>query len=68
MEQVNSKCSKLRRVGELSSTSSGLVGFARARREAGGFKHFGREMMLKDIASVSAASNVDDVELSGAQP
>jgi hypothetical protein len=68
MEQVNSKCSKLRRVGELSRTSSGLVGFAKALREAGWFKHFGREMMLKDIASVSAASNVDDVELSGAQP
>jgi hypothetical protein len=67
MEQVNSKCSKLRRVGELSSTASGLVEFARALREAGRFKHFGREMMLKDIASVSAASNLEDVELSGAQ-
>jgi hypothetical protein len=30
-------------------------------------RHFGREMMLKGIASASAASNVDDVELSGAQ-
>jgi len=68
MEQVDFKCSKLRHAGELPSTSSGPAGFARAFLETGWFKHFGRKMRLKDIASFSAASNADDVELSGAQP
>jgi hypothetical protein len=50
-------------MGEVSSASSNLVEFAKAFTAAAWIKHFGQEIMAKDVVSVTNAPNIDDVWL-----
>jgi hypothetical protein len=50
-------------MGEVSAASANLIEFAKAFVAAAWLKHFGEEMVAKDIVTVSDAPNVDDVWL-----
>jgi hypothetical protein len=50
-------------LGEVSTASINLIEFARAFAAAAWLKHFGREMLAKDVVTVAEAPNVDDVWL-----
>lgn len=50
-----------RLMGEVSRASSNLVEFARAFAAAAWLRHFGEEMIAKDIVAVTDAPNIDDV-------
>jgi len=52
-----------RLMGEVSRASSNLVEFARAFAAAAWLKHFGEEMIAKDIVVATDAPNIDDVWL-----
>jgi hypothetical protein len=50
-------------VGEVSRASSNLVEFARAFAAAAWLRHFGEEMIAKDMVAVTDAPDIDDVWL-----
>jgi hypothetical protein len=50
-------------MGEVSRASSNLVEFARAFVAAAWLRHFGEDIIAKDIVSVTDAPNIDDVRL-----
>ncbi len=50
-------------MGEMSKASMDLIEFARSFAAAAWLKHFGQEMLAKDIVMVTDAPNVDDVWL-----
>lgn len=48
-------------MGEASRASSNLVEFARAFVASAWLRHFGEEILAKDIVAVTNAPNIDDV-------
>lgn len=50
-------------MGEVSAASANLIEFARSFVAAAWLKHFGAEMVAKDIVTVSDAPKVDEVSL-----
>ncbi len=50
-------------MSEVSAASANLIEFARAFVAAAWVKHFGAEMVAKDIVTVSDAPDVDEVWL-----
>jgi len=50
-------------MGEMSTAASNLIEFAKAFVAAAWLKHFGAEMMAKDLVTIDEAPHVDDVWL-----
>jgi len=50
-------------MGEMSAAAEHLMEFAKAYMAAAWHKHFGQEMLAKDVVSITGAPNVDEVIL-----
>ena len=62
-EEPDLEAAQKKLMGEVSRASSNLIEFARAFTAAAWLRHFGQEMIARDMVAVTDAPNIDDVWL-----